>query len=543
MSRRPLRARVARAVRELMGGMTDPTWKGAEVSPMTMDWRVALRNPNEELRPTLHRLRARGRDLRRNDPYARQFLNLFGTNVVGHRGFKHQAQIRGPAGELLEDLNGRLEAAWRDFSSAPVTTDRRLTLVEAEYLRLETLATDGEVFIRFFNGYPNRYGFALQFIDADQIDHEFNREARPGQNEIRMGVEVDAYGAPVGYWVLDQPYGYGFNYGGRRERYFVPAYDPRTGLGEMLHDFIPLRANQARGLTWFAPILLTAKMRMGMLEAELYASRLSAAKPIALQVRDGATDITITGENDPEKPPPVFNANPGEIPALPPGYELVGVNTDHPSAAFPNFMITILREYATALGVSYNALCNDLQTVNFSSMKTGLLAERGLWRKLQEREVRAFLQPVRDAWLRSALLRGAATGGAEGLVLDSLDWRRYREARFAPLGWPWPEPLKDAQASQLWIQLGLASRADLAAEEGKDWDEILEQLAREEARAKELGISIMPSTASADAAKTTADEEAAAQAAEAAKTGEGPNGNGRALPAALAERLLPSAVH
>jgi len=53
----------------------------------------------------------------------------------------------------------------------------------------------------------------------------------------------------------------------------------------------------------------------------------------------------------------------------------------------------------------------------------------------------------------------------------------------------------------------------------------------------------MPSPASADAAKTTADEEAAAQAAEAAKTGEGPNGNGRALPAALAERLLPSAVH
>lgn len=515
--------------------MTDPTWKGAEVSGMTADWRVALRSPNDELRPTLHRLRARGRDLRRNDPYARQFLNLFGTNVVGHRGFKHQSQVRGPSGELLADLNDRLDVGWRDFASSPITTDRRLTLVEAEYLRLETLATDGEVFIRFFNGYPNRHGFALQFIDADQIDHEFNREARPGQNEVRMGIEVDAYGAPVGYWVLDQPYGYGFTYGGRRERYLVPAYDPRTGLGEMLHDFIPLRANQARGLTWFAPILLTAKMRMGMLEAELYAARLSAAKPIALQVRDGATDIQITGEDDPSRPPPVFNANPGEIPSLPPGYELVGVNTDHPSAAFPNFMITILREYATALGVSYNALCNDLQSVNFSSMKTGLLAERGLWRKLQEREVRTFLQPVRDAWLRSALLRGAATGGAEGLALDSLDWRRFREARFSPLGWPWPEPLKDAQAAKLWLELGLATRSDLAAEEGKDWEENLEQLAREEARAKELGISIMPAPA-ASAANTTADEEQGA-GSETNGNGDGDGQKALVLPSAPTQSL------
>ena len=64
------------------------------------------------------------------------------------------------------------------------------------------MACDGEAFVRLWRGFEgNPYGLALQAIDADLIDETFNRPRRGSENEIRMGVEIDAIGRPVGYWI------------------------------------------------------------------------------------------------------------------------------------------------------------------------------------------------------------------------------------------------------------------------------------------------------------------------------------------------------
>ena len=63
-------------------------------------------------------------------------------------------------------------------------------------------------------------------------DVSLDVEAGKNQNEIRMGVEIDAIGRPVGYWVWDA-----VGTSLVRERYFVPA-------GEMLHLYDPERVNQ-----------------------------------------------------------------------------------------------------------------------------------------------------------------------------------------------------------------------------------------------------------------------------------------------------------
>ena len=109
------------------------------------------------------------------------------------------------------------------------------------------MACDGEAFVRLWRGFEgNPHGLALQAIDADLIDETFNRPRRGSENEIRMGVEIDALGRPVGYWVWNPGSASGLDL--LRERYFVPA-------SEMLHLYDPDRVNQTRGVTWVHSVI------------------------------------------------------------------------------------------------------------------------------------------------------------------------------------------------------------------------------------------------------------------------------------------------
>ena len=73
----------------------------------------------------------------------------------------------------------------------------------ANVLFIETLARDGEVLVRKIkNPAGNRFGFSLQFIEADYLDDQYNNTASNG-NEVRMGVEITKEGKPVAYWLFE----------------------------------------------------------------------------------------------------------------------------------------------------------------------------------------------------------------------------------------------------------------------------------------------------------------------------------------------------
>jgi predicted RNase H-like nuclease (RuvC/YqgF family) len=75
-------------------------------------------------------------------------------------------------------------------------------------------------------------------------------------------------------------------------------------------------------------------------------------------------------------------------------------------------------------------------------------------------------------------------------------------ARWIAPGWSWVDPLKEVKASREAIAGNISSLADEVAGQGKDWEEILEQRAREEQKRKELDLPEM-----AAGSKTPKDEE------------------------------------
>jgi lambda family phage portal protein len=459
---------VQRIVSVFTGGKRNLTvFNGAAGSRLTMDWVVSILSADQEIKGNMRLLRARARELSRNNAVAKSFLKILLANVLGEQGVRYRAQVRNNDKELNQQFNEKIECAWKEWTKrGNCTVDKKFSFRAIQNLVLKTVATDGEAFVRMVPGFQNKYRFALQMIDPDQVDHLFSRFASRDENEIRLGIEVDKWGAPVAYHVNPA---HPSDLGGSLLRERIPAE-------YILHLYDPERVNQTRGVTWFHPVMQEMKMLGGYVEAELVAARVGAAKIGFLKYQDSSAFEEPNADAKYR-----IEAHPGVIETLPPGMEFQEWNPDHPANAFPMFVKSMLRFIAGAMGVSYNALAADLEGVNYSSMRSGLLIERDQWKMCQSMVKENFLQPIFEQWISMALLSGQ-------LVLDSRDPSRFLEGKWQSRGWEWVDPLKDVQSSILGVGAGLETREDIIAERGGDVDDVFEKLSQEKKLAESYGL-------------------------------------------------------
>jgi lambda family phage portal protein len=461
--------RIGLAARIIASKRALTVFQGAMGGRLTLDWIASILSADQEIKGNLRLLRARARELSRNNPVAKSYLKLLVANVLGEKGIGYKPQVRNNDDSLNLAFNKKIEAAWSEWAKkGNCTVDGKLSFRAVQNLVVKTIATDGEVFIRVVRGFANKHRFALQIIDADQVDHLFSRFASQTENEIRMGVEVDEWGRPVAYYVNKK---HPSDMGGSLLRERIPA-------DQILHLFDPERVNQTRGITWFHPCMIELRMLGGYVEAELVAARTGAAKMGFLKYTDASSFEEPNADAKYQ-----IEAQPGVIETLPPGMEFQPWSPDHPAGAFPTFVKAMLRFVASSLGVSYNALASDLEGVNYSSMRSGLLIERDQWKMLQSFMKEQMLQPIFESWLSMALLAGA-------LSLDSRDPARFLDGKWEPRGWIWVDPLKDVQAGILGIGAGLTSRDALISEQGGDVEEVFEQLGEEKKLAEEFDVDI-----------------------------------------------------
>lgn len=454
-------------------------YNAAQASRLTSDWVTAPTSERTERRQWLRAMRARSRDLARNDDYVKQFLRMCKSNVIG-RGIKLQSQakmLRG--GKPDKALNAAIEEAFAEWGKKDnCTTSTRLSWVDAQRRFITTLARDGEVLIRLRYSSANQYGFALQFLDVGWLDEVYSGENPATGNRIVMSVEIDDDEKPVAYWLTPPADQYSDPNVTRQK-----SHRTRVPANEIIHEFLPDESEDdtaTRGIPWTHAAALKVKVLDGYEEAELVAARVGACKggfltpPADKQYEGDEPDLAIE------------EVEPGMIQELPPGYGWQSYDPTHPNQNYPAFIKACLRSIASGLGVSYNSLANDLEGVNYSSIRAGLLEERDVWRALQQFTVEHFCEPIFKAWLESAWLSGQ-------LDIGLADLRRVR-VRFQARGWQWVDPLKDTNASILAIQNNLATRSDILAEQGEDFEEVIARLAEEKAMLEEAGLWVEPQT-------------------------------------------------
>lgn len=453
-------------------------YAGAKVDRLSQDWQPLQLSANGEIRYALRLLRSRSRDLAINDDYAKRFLEMVVANVVGPKGIRLQSKVKFRNGEFDQVANRIIESAWKRWAAEGVPT------VCGEYswqgileIITESVPRDGEVLLEEIYDRPsdrNPFGYSLNLIEADHLDENLNRDL-PGKNPIVMGVERDRKTRrPISYYFLREHPGNAVYAAAGNEYEVAPAE-------RIIHVFRPSRIGQVRGVPWLHTAMNSLKMLSGYEEAELVAARAAASKMGFLKTPTG--DDYAGQDTDPDTKEPISEFEPGIIEQLPIGWEFQSYDPDYPSGNYAAFKKAQLQKVASGLGVSYNTLASDLEGVNYSSIRTGILEERVNWRRIQRWIIAKLCDRVFRHWLEWSLT-----------VSDELRPLLLQERLFAPSwqprGWDWVDPLKDESANEKAIQNGLKTRQEIIAERGGDLEDTFEQLAREKQLAEQLGLEL-----------------------------------------------------
>lgn len=439
------------------------------------DFIQSSNSADSELRFTLEVMRNRSRELVRDNEYAKRYINLLKTNVVGDTGFQLQVKARNDDGKLDSTGNTIIENAWKTWGRlGNPTADGRMSWYDSQRLVIEALARDGEVFIKKLKGSKYRDGFALQFIEADLIDDKKNETLNNG-NQIRMGIEMDKAHRPIAYYVLTSHPG---------DRYYNNAQSQkhiRVPADEIIHIYMPSRTHQTRGEPFMVSAMSALKHLGAYREAEVIAARIGASK-MGIITTPGGDDFVGDGyENDFQ---PTITASPGEFFQLSPGMDLKTFDPNNPNTGYAEFESAMLRGVASGLNVSYASLSNDLSSVNYSSIRQGALDERDGYRSLHMFMIQHFVEPVFREWLSSAMDFG-------GIPIPSSKYGKFVDnANFRGRGWNWVDPMKEIQASVVGLQNGILSMQDVASNYGRDVEETFNQIARDKEMAEQLGLKL-----------------------------------------------------
>ena len=461
-------AMAATRVLASQGGSGGSVNRGASYDRLNMDWLLPRMSANDQFRFDIQVLRNRGRDLVANNATAHAIPRKFATNVVGKDGIMLQPVTENSRNGLHRPANDELLDAWTEWGlQGNCTVDGRWSYAEVERISMETVVTDGECLVHLVRGFENEWGFAIDLIDADQLDHTLNVGFGTGDYAIRMGVEIDRWWRPTAYHVwVNHPSEFL-----ERKRVRIPA-------NEIVHLYRAHRPRQVRGVTWFLPVIMELKMLGGYREAELVAARTAAAKQGFIVSKD-ETGAALQAEPGNSEIP--MDADPGRIEQLPIGFTFQGWDPQHPTAQFDAFDKAMVRTIAAGVGLSYMSLSGDLHGTSYGSGRIGLLEERAEFQGLQQWRIDGFSNPI---------FRAFCDMGVLSRKLTRVSAKTY-VAKWHPRSFPWIDPKSDIQAAAQEVGLGIDSRTRLAAERGRSYEDVIDDQANEIEYAKQKNVPLM----------------------------------------------------
>ena len=373
-----------------------------------------------------------------------------------------------------------IEGKWRTWCRKEhCDVAGRYSFHDLEWLATGALPESGEALFRIvrrsFGG--SKVPLALQILEADMLDEEYQGATLAAGNEWRNGVEVNDWGRPVRYAMLTRhPGDYWFqNSKQRNEKHmFLLAED-------VIHLFLPERPGQNRGVPWFHAVMADAHQLQGYEEAAVIRARAGASLMGFITNNEG--ELT---PDDVENNQRISEFEPGTFKYLAPGENVTVPNIDSPDQQFDMFVRNKVRRFASGFGCSYETLSRDFSETNYSSSRLSLLEDREHWRVVQNYLIENFHMRIYREWLNLAVL-------AAELPFQDYELRpdRYDSPKWLTRGWSWVDPLKEVKAYREAEQAGYMTKAQIIAQSGGgDFDDNVAELAREQSVAEGAGVTL-----------------------------------------------------
>jgi lambda family phage portal protein len=439
------------------------SYTGAARSGHNAAWRPNRKSADAILRRDNHTLVARARDLVRNNAYVDGAIEKIVANVV-HTGIRPQfvhARTRKP-------LNG-LEMEWKKWAD-------RIGLHQLQGLVLRHWWIDGEVLAHdWMDAGWLAHGVCplrITLHETDVLDENIDGWLSDTRYAKR-GIEFDLSGDPVAYHC----------YSGHPGDYLPGSLDRITYPADhIIHVFQARRASQTRGVSRLASLIEEIHDLGEYQTAERIAARLGAAFGIFVKTTDfggmaGNAMGGMAGNSSGGDVPELSDfIDPGRIQFLPPGTEIQQAKNERPGSTYEPYVKASLKGQSAGFGLRYGNYSHDYTESSYSSERSASLDERRGWTGQQRFLNASFNTPLAQKWLRTAYACGM-TGGVRPENV-AITWQNP--------GWPWVDPTKDSKAASMELEMGTTTRRKICAAKGEDYDEIKEQLLREEEELKQL---------------------------------------------------------
>lgn len=464
-----LRNLVRRAVAPIARWASTPAYDAVGTHRRVRGWQPDASAINSLLAGAGDELRNKSRDMDRRNAWARNAADSFTANAIGSGIVPQSLHPNATVRTIIHEA----WKAWTDEADAAGLTD---------FYGLQSQACNesqigGEVFARLR---PRRTSDGLtvplqiQLLQAEHCPLWKNDQYGTGFY-VRQGIEFNAINRRVGYWLYrEHPF----------ERYQQFNNDlRRVPAEEILHLFKPRVAGQQRGEPWLTPVLALLYDLEKYDSAELIRKQIAAMMAFFIEDSDPGNPL-FPKEADDDDGVPIAGIEPGSAITLPSGKTVKISEPTDVGGMYVQYMKAQLRKLAAGLGVTYEQLSGDLEGVNYSSIRAGLLEFRRRCEAFQHQVmVFQFCRPVWRVWMEAAALAG---------VIDFADYQKnkrdYLAVEWRPQAWPWVDPLKDIEAEILAIDNLLKSRSAAIKETGYDREQVDQEIAADMESEKRNGL-------------------------------------------------------
>jgi lambda family phage portal protein len=420
-------------------------------------------SPNAQLDSSTRQvLRDRSRYEAGNNGYYGGVIETIAGDTVGS-GPRPQIIIPGDttrqAGRLFENL-------FKKWASASAWTEDLTLMQEAE-------VRDGESFALLIDN-PGlvadgrtRVSLDLAVYEADQITDPWDFGLDPLYTD---GVRVDQYGNPVEYTMLK------YHPGGVAQ---FRLWDTETiPAHQVCHWYKRKRAGQTRGVPWMVAALpLFAQLRR-YTTATLSAAELAAMLAGIMETDAPAGEQAVTVEAMDS-----VAMVKGALLTLPAGWKASQFKAEQPVTAYGAFKTEILNEVGRGGNVPLNIVSGNSSGYNYSSARLDRQLYYAAIRRQRERMVARFLDRIFLRWANEAALVYADELAALGLSVPRPEFWNWT--------WFWDgivsiDPQKDADADAKNLENNTTTLAEICAERGQDWEDVIRQRAAEQKLIAEL---------------------------------------------------------
>lgn len=450
-----LRRERARLALQVLSGARH--FEAASKGRRTQGWIAPGTDANAAASNALVNLRNRSRDLVRNNGYAAKAVQVIVENTVG------TGILCKPTSKATGKVRQANEAwkLWAD--NVNCDQDRVHDFYGIQALVMREVAEAGEIIVRRIKTVPTEAApipLKLQLLEGDYLDH-MKSERLKGGGYIVQGVEFDAQGNKVAYWLFDEHPG--------DMLAATSASSKRYPESDIAHIYRVDRASQVRGVPFGASAMLPLRDFEEYEDAQIIRQKVAAC--FSAFVYDSEMPAEL-GQGQ----LPVDKVEPGMIEYLPPGKDIkfgVPPGVD----GYGEFSKQMLHKVAAGYGVTYEALTGDFSQVNFSSGRMGWLEfqrniESWRWRMLIPR----LCDQVWEWFLEAAFLAGYNLDGVVPV------WTPPRREMI--------DPNKEIGATITAIRGGLMTLSEAIRQNGYDPVEVLNERAADDALLDNFRITL-----------------------------------------------------